>query len=261
MIFNHTIYSYLISSMFANINYIFVLTLFILLTFFVFPKYFLTQKIQAFKPINIMTKQLKKEAIYTLSTMIIFTFLSFTVNYYLVIVGYKYVGFGNGVGYYSSFSSLNYKLSFGYQIFTFCLLFIWHDTVFFWVHKFLHIPIVFKHVHKIHHNNININPMTSISFHPIEAVIHGFWFVPLVLVLPISGYTFFVFGILEAIHTFYVHSGYQFSPKGLTRHWFFSNFASATHHNLHHQRTTVHYALYFTWWDRLLGSEFEDYRN
>ena len=35
---------------------------------------------------------------------------------------------------------------------------------------------------------------------------------------------------------------------------------ATTHHNLHHSRIEGNYAFYFTWWDRLMGTEITDYR-
>jgi sterol desaturase/sphingolipid hydroxylase (fatty acid hydroxylase superfamily) len=34
---------------------------------------------------------------------------------------------------------------------------------------------------------------------------------------------------------------------------------TSTHHNMHHQLFNGNYALYFTWWDKWMGTEFKDY--
>jgi hypothetical protein len=35
--------------------------------------------------------------------------------------------------------------------------------------------------------------------------------------------------------------------------------ATSTHHNMHHSKPGGHYGLYFTWWDKLTNTEFNDY--
>ena len=50
----------------------------------------------------------------------------------------------------------------------FILLPIWSAFHFYWVHRFLHMPFMYKHFHSLHHKNINIGPWSGIAMHPIE---------------------------------------------------------------------------------------------
>ena len=54
----------------------------------------------------------------------------------------------------------------------FCVLFvllpIWSAFHFYWIHRFLHIPILYKYVHSLHHRNVNVGPWSGLSMHPIE---------------------------------------------------------------------------------------------
>jgi sterol desaturase/sphingolipid hydroxylase (fatty acid hydroxylase superfamily) len=36
-------------------------------------------------------------------------------------------------------------------------------------------------------------------------------------------------------------------------------FIGPAHHSIHHRKYTVHYGLYFTFWDKLLGTQDPDY--
>jgi sterol desaturase/sphingolipid hydroxylase (fatty acid hydroxylase superfamily) len=36
-------------------------------------------------------------------------------------------------------------------------------------------------------------------------------------------------------------------------------FIGPAHHSVHHRKYTVHYGLYFTFWDKLLGTQDPDY--
>ena len=50
----------------------------------------------------------------------------------------------------------------------FVLLPIWNAFHFYWIHRLLHIPLIYKHVHSLHHKNINIGPWSGIAMHPVE---------------------------------------------------------------------------------------------
>jgi len=37
-------------------------------------------------------------------------------------------------------------------------------------------------------------------------------------------------------------------------------FTTTTHHDMHHQKVKGNYGLYFTWWDRIMGTELPGYK-
>ena len=48
------------------------------------------------------------------------------------------------------------------------LLPIWSAFHFYWVHRLLHVPFLYKKVHSLHHRNVNIGPWSGLSMHPVE---------------------------------------------------------------------------------------------
>ena len=56
------------------------------------------------------------------------------------------------------------------------------------------------------------------------------------------------------------HSGFEIFPRGTAAHALFGLLTTNTHHDLHHSAGRLNYGLYFTWWDRLCGTENPDYR-
>jgi len=44
----------------------------------------------------------------------------------------------------------------------------WISFHFYWIHRFLHWPPMYKLVHSLHHRNTNIGPWSGLSMHPIE---------------------------------------------------------------------------------------------
>lgn len=50
----------------------------------------------------------------------------------------------------------------------FMLIPVWVQVHFWAVHRFLHIPMIYRWVHYLHHKNYNTNPWSGLSMHPIE---------------------------------------------------------------------------------------------
>lgn len=54
----------------------------------------------------------------------------------------------------------------------FVLLPIWSAFHFYWVHRLLHVPYVYKRIHSLHHKNINIGPWSGLAMHPAEHMLY-----------------------------------------------------------------------------------------
>ena len=53
-----------------------------------------------------------------------------------------------------------------------------HETHFFIIHRLIHTPFLYKHVHSVHHNSVNPSPFSSLSMHPVELLLYlgmAFW--------------------------------------------------------------------------------------
>ncbi|MDE0307156.1 MAG: sterol desaturase family protein [Albidovulum sp.] len=47
-----------------------------------------------------------------------------------------------------------------------------HEIHFFFIHRLIHTPWLYKHVHSVHHNSINPSPWSSLSMHPLEHLLY-----------------------------------------------------------------------------------------
>ena len=47
-----------------------------------------------------------------------------------------------------------------------------HETHFYLIHRLIHTPILYKHVHSVHHNSVNPSPFSSLSMHPVELLLY-----------------------------------------------------------------------------------------
>jgi Delta7-sterol 5-desaturase len=142
---------------------------------------------------------------------------------------------------------------------TLLALLVLNDAWFYFWHRLLHHPKLFRHVHAVHHKSVDVNPFSSYSFHWIEGLILGAWVIPVVLVVPIY---LPMLGVLQGIglaNNLMSHLGYEFLPRGLLRVPLLRWLNTATFHNLHHTTFHGNYGLLFRFWDRLLGTEIEGY--
>ena len=59
-------------------------------------------------------------------------------------------------------------------IFTLLLLAVpaFRDLHFYLTHRLLHVPVLYKHVHKLHHYNTNPGPWSGLAMHPIEHLLY-----------------------------------------------------------------------------------------
>lgn len=134
-----------------------------------------------------------------------------------------------------------------------------HDTYFYWTHRLMHHPKLFARFHRVHHLSHNPTPFTALSFHPLESVVE-FGIIPiLALFVPLHVGALIFFTIWSTLFNVLGHSGFEFMPSGSTRHPFLKWLGTATHHNLHHQRATHNFGLYFNFWDRVMGTNHPQY--
>lgn len=47
-----------------------------------------------------------------------------------------------------------------------------HTAHFYFGHRLLHEPFLYRHVHSLHHNNVEVGPWSGLSMHPVEHVIY-----------------------------------------------------------------------------------------
>jgi sterol desaturase/sphingolipid hydroxylase (fatty acid hydroxylase superfamily) len=46
------------------------------------------------------------------------------------------------------------------------------EVHFYLVHRLLHVPVLYRMVHKLHHNNVNPGPWSGLSMHPVEHLLY-----------------------------------------------------------------------------------------
>lgn len=146
-----------------------------------------------------------------------------------------------------------------WMVLTFVGLILFNDTWFYWWHRLLHHPRVYKYVHGVHHHSVDVNPFSSYSFHALEGFILGAWIIPASLVLPMYLPMLGVLQVVGLLNNVNSHLGYELQPRWFIRLPPFRWLSSATYHSLHHTRLTGNYGLFFRFWDRVMKTEVVDY--
>lgn len=134
-----------------------------------------------------------------------------------------------------------------------------HDTYFYWMHRTLHHPRLYKAVHLTHHKSVNPSPFASFSFHFYEAITEGMILPIMLFILPLHPLAIIGFTLSSFFINVYGHLGFEIMPKWFRHSFLFQIFNSSVHHNLHHSKFVGNYGLYFRVWDRVMGTEHPDY--
>ena len=138
-----------------------------------------------------------------------------------------------------------------------------HDAYFYWMHRWLHTKTMFRFSHLHHHKSRTPTPWAAYSFSSFEAMTEAA-FVPIYLlaisVLFGGMYPFAIFLFLAhmIVRNVIGHAGVEIFPAGWLNGplgWI----TTTTHHDLHHSQGNSNFGLYFTWWDRVMGTEHPEY--
>ena len=134
-----------------------------------------------------------------------------------------------------------------------------NDLWFYAAHRLLHTRWLYRHVHAVHHRSVDVNPLSSYSFHVVEAFLLTAWIYPLALLVPLPLPALGMAQVLGLANNLNSHLGYELLPRGWLRLPGLRWSTSATYHSLHHTRFHGNYGLMTRTWDRLFGTELPQY--
>lgn len=177
---------------------------------------------------------------------------------FVYMIGACFLIWGREVGVFYDVFGVSFGL--GVDLLILVAMVIAHDAYFYWAHRFMHHPRLFRHFHRAHHRSITPTPWAAYSFAMPEAAVM-FLFVPLwQFFVPTPGWVLFTWLNFQIIRNAMGHAGFEFFPRWwldspLTR-WI----NTTVHHDLHHNGGfNTNYGLYFTWWDKWMGTEHPKY--
>ncbi|HQR93222.1 MAG: sterol desaturase [Bacteroidetes bacterium 24-39-8] len=217
------------------------------LVFFVF--YVLLKQSWAYKKLqtkDAKTKDFIREILYSSTTVLIFGLFIYILHHPAV------------APYTTRYLEISER-GWVYYFAVFPVLFFMHDTYFYFTHRAMHHPALFKWFHLVHHQSTNPSPWAAYAFHPLEAIVEqGIVFI-FYFTLPIHITHLALFFLFSIVYNIYGHLGYELYPRSFATSKIGKWINTSTSHNQHHQYFKGNYGLYLLVWDRVFGTIREDY--
>ncbi|KAF2404219.1 C-5 sterol desaturase [Trichodelitschia bisporula] len=120
------------------------------------------------------------------------------------------------------------------------------DALIYWIHRGLHHPALYKHLHKPHHKWIVPTPFASHAFHPLDGYAQSLPYHIFPFVLPLQKYAYVILFVFINVWSVLIHDGEYATNSPVIN--------GAACHTMHHLYFNYNYGQFFTFWDRLGGS-------
>lgn len=194
---------------------------------------FKTLKIQNNHPER---KQILKELKYSIITLLIYSSGVWIFLYWLK------------KGYTKNYSEID-EFGLPYFLLSIFIMIVLHDAYSYWTHRLIHHKKLFKYVHLLHHTFKNPSPWCAFAFHPLESIL-TLGIIPMIIFLiPWHHSALIVFVTIMIFYDTFVHLGYNIK---LFKIFQWQN--TSEDHDVHHRNSKFNFGLYFTFWDRLMGT-------
>jgi len=120
------------------------------------------------------------------------------------------------------------------------------ETSVYWIHRALHTPWLYRHVHRLHHAHRVPNSLASYSFHPLDAFFQALPQHVFVLLVPVHLGVYVAFLSFTAVWTILIHDRVPLVAwRGIN---------NTSHHAVHHWFQRFNLGQFFTLWDRVGGT-------
>jgi len=202
---------------------------------FVFRSHFEHRYLNRHRP---TAEDLRREIFNSLRTFVIFD---------LVLMLFLW---GHKAGLFRLYFSIRERGT-AYFLLSIVLLVILDDALYYWMHRLMHHPVLYKRVHAAHHKTLNPTPWASFSFGAWEAGMLSS-FIPIVaLFMPMHPLAAVMAFIIQMFHNVAGHSAHELVPQPLVKLLCANTVAK---HQAHHEKFNGNYSLHFQWWDKLMGT-------
>lgn len=129
------------------------------------------------------------------------------------------------------------------------------ETYYYWLHRWMHIPQVFKILHRVHHQSRIPSVWTAFSFHPAEGFLQGIILPIILLFIPLHPAVIIFQLIFMSLTSVINHLDIEIYPPQFQKNKFLKWLIGASHHSMHHKRYKYNFGLYFTFWDKIAKTE------
>lgn len=133
-----------------------------------------------------------------------------------------------------------------YDWLQFPLFLVFTDFCIYWIHRWLHHPLVYKRLHKPHHKWIMPTPFASHAFHPVDGFAQSLPYHIFPFIFPLQKVAYVGLFVFINFWTIMIHDGEYVANNPIVN--------GAACHSVHHLAFNYNYGQYTTLWDRMGGS-------
>ena len=130
-----------------------------------------------------------------------------------------------------------------------------HENYYYWLHRWMHQPKIFRLLHKVHHDSNTTSAWTAFSFHPLEGLLQAIILPITIIIIPIHVYVLLFQLTIMTFSSVINHLEIETYPANFHKHFIGRWIIGATHHSLHHKQFKYNFGLYFTFWDKWKKTE------
>ncbi|KAI0024875.1 hypothetical protein F4780DRAFT_480772 [Xylariomycetidae sp. FL0641] len=130
-----------------------------------------------------------------------------------------------------------------YEILQYPFFLVFTDALIYLIHRGLHHPLIYKHLHKPHHKWIMPTPFASHAFHPVDGWAQSMPYHIFPMLFPLNKYASVALFIFVNFWTIMIHDGEYVANSPVIN--------GAACHTYHHLYFNYNYGQYTTFWDRL----------
>ncbi|KAI1483921.1 hypothetical protein F4774DRAFT_363954 [Daldinia eschscholtzii] len=130
-----------------------------------------------------------------------------------------------------------------YEILQYPFFILFTDACIYLIHRGLHHPLVYKHLHKPHHKWIMPTPYASYAFHPVDGWSQSLPYHIFPILFPLNKFASVAFFVFVNFWTIMIHDGEYMANSPVIN--------GAACHTMHHLYFNYNYGQYTTFWDRL----------
>jgi lathosterol oxidase len=155
------------------------------------------------------------------------------------------------------------KYGWWYIVFQFPLFLMFTDCGIYWIHRGLHHPSIYRHLHKPHHKWIMPTPYASHAFHPLDGYAQSVPYHIFPFILPLHKFSYIVLFTFINVWTVMIRTCTPHLLVEMTADCktddgeYVANspvINGAACHTMHHLYFNYNYGQFTTLWDRLGGS-------
>lgn len=134
----------------------------------------------------------------------------------------------------------------GYYFLSFVVVLLLTELGVYWAHRWLHHPVLYKHLHLYHHKYRRPTPWTSMAFHPLDSWLQALPTYLCAIYIPMHISLYFGMFVFLMLWTFFIHDRVSFVRlPGI--HY-------TAHHTIHHAYNKFNFGQYLTLFDWMFRS-------